>query len=114
MDTNINWDSAEKKRELILIKKVISYINKLKNEIPDKEILDIELKKVFPSFVQNYTTIYKLALEGSDLSFLDIMIDQINEICNGNKNFDEARTDIGESLAERYLYPSFGKPNDVN
>ena len=42
---------------------------------------------------------------------LDIMIDKIMNICDGDISINEVQTDIGNVLAEKYLYPKLGKPN---
>jgi len=68
------------------------------------------MKSIFPIFANEYATIFKLILNNDDLSKLYYMIDSINQIKKG-RDKDIVEKEIGEKLAEEYLYPIVGKPD---
>lgn len=108
------WNKDEKKKELDLVKQCVKIIIALKKKYKDdvpQEQLETIIETTFPSFIENYYALYRLTLKTDDVSMLDIMIDKIMNICDGDISINEVQTDIGNVLAEKYLYPKLGKPN---
>lgn len=111
------WDVEEKKKELKLIKETVGLLqifkNKYKNQV-NHQVLDDMLRSTFSSFSRNYEPIYKMVLINDDMTMLDQMINDIFEICDGTKNFDDVKKEFGDKLAEKYIYPKLGKPDEKN
>lgn len=108
------WNKDEKKKELELVKKCVDTIMNLKERYKNEKTIDeIEqiIEKTFPFFVDSYYGLFKLTLKTNDVTMLYVMIDQINNVCDGNTDIDEARNNIGNTLAEKYLFPKIGMPN---
>ena len=107
------WNIEEKKKELDLIKEIVSLLqvfkNKYKNQV-SHQTLDEMLRTTFSSFSKNYEPIYKMVLINDDLSILNEMINNIYQICDGKKELEDVKTEFGNKLAEKYIFPSLGKP----
>lgn len=108
---------SDKKKELEVVKKNVKMILDFKKKyILDAEIpmnlqeFDETMRLIFPKFVEQYPTLYKMVFTNSDINLLYKMIDKIMNICDGFTTIDEAKKDVGEMLAKEYLYPKFGKP----
>jgi hypothetical protein len=67
------------------------------------------LIQLFPTFYETYPTLFDNIIENKDLSFLEPMLEGIMKI-NENKDLkDSIEKDLGEKLAEKYLYPNIKK-----
>lgn len=111
------WDNKEKLQELEVIKKNVDLIIKFKKHYLESGTLTPEqfctkIETIFPSFTENYPVLYKLTLTCDDISILYKMIDKITSVCKGNSSVDDARNSMGEMLAEKFLYPKLGKPEN--
>lgn len=105
--------SNEIRESVVLIQKIINTdvcIN-LFNE--DKSKYQEHLRKLFPTFAQEYPSLFKKIILNQDLSMLDQMLKSIDDL-NTGKDEKDVTTSIGESLAEKYLYPVLGKPESTN
>jgi len=54
-------------------------------------------------------SLFKKIVFKEDLSMLEIFLTKIEALENGTSE-QEVTTNIGETLAEKYLYPVLGKP----
>jgi hypothetical protein len=64
------------------------------------------LIQIFPTFYETYPTLFNNIIENKDLTFLEPMLEGIKKI-NENKDLkDNIEKDLGEKLAEKYLYPN--------
>ena len=67
------------------------------------------LMQLFPTFYETYPTLFDNIIENKDLAFLEPMLEGIMKI-NENKDLkDDIEKDLGEKLAEKYLYPNIKK-----
>jgi hypothetical protein len=67
------------------------------------------LIQIFPTFYEMYPTLFSNIIENKDLTFLESMLEGIIKI-NENKDLkDNIEKDLGEKLAEKYLYPNIKK-----
>ena len=110
-----SWDNTEKLKELNLVKETVSLILKFKEKYLNGE-LDMTsnefkafMKSTFETFIKKYETLYKMVLQNDDINMLDMMIEQMTNVCYGNLTLDEVRNRMGEDLAQKYIYPKFGK-----
>ena len=67
------------------------------------------LIQIFPTFYEMYPTLFSNIIDNKDLTFLESMLEGIIKI-NENKDLkDNIEKDLGEQLAEKYLYPNIKK-----
>lgn len=108
-DTNID-------QEIQSIRDTIDFLQQIINTIKLKEMKENNNKEyqsyliqLFPTFYETYPTLFNNIIESKDLSFLEPMLDGIIKI-NKNKDLkDSIEKDLGEQLAEKYLYPNIEK-----
>jgi len=82
-------------------------INLLKE---DKSSYLEHMKSLFPDFCQKYMGLFKKIIFKEDLTMLEPMLQQIDDLTNGVAQEKDVTTKIGETLAEKYLYPVLGRP----
>ena len=82
--------------------------------IEDKRQYLEHMKELFLDFSGKYMSLFKKIIYKEDLSMLEIFLDQIESLENGTTNEKDVTSNIGETLAEKYLYPVLGKPESVN
>jgi len=110
------WDNDGKIKELNMVKECVSLILKQKElHLTSKKMSELEfnikMESIFPSFVKNYGTVYKMIIRCSDIKILYKMLDDLYSVCNGEKNFDDVRKKTGNDLAEKYIPKKVGPPN---
>ena len=62
-----------------------------------------------PHIYDKYATVVKTICRKDDLTFLDKMIKSLEQVDNGKKSMKEVSSNLGEELADKYLYPKVGK-----
>ena len=97
-----------------LITKIVNTEDFLLLKVTDNNAYEYNMKKMFPEFSEQYPLLFKKAINKEDLSMLDTMLQSMDEIQN-KKELDtdkikEIHTSLGEKIAEKYLYPTIGKP----
>jgi hypothetical protein len=108
-DTDIN-------QEIQSIRDTVDFLQQIVNTEKLKEMKEDNKKEyqhyliqLFPTFYETYPTLFDNIIENKDLTFLEPMLDGIMKI-NGNKDLkDGIEKDLGEKLAEKYLYPNIKK-----
>jgi hypothetical protein len=50
--------------------------------------INTDLNNIMPFFIKNYPILYKMIIESEDLSILNNMILNIEDICNNKKNIE--------------------------
>jgi len=68
------------------------------------------MRELYPDFAQKYIGLFKKIIYKEDLAMLDVFLNQIEELENGTSTEKDITANIGEILAEKYLYPVLGKP----
>jgi hypothetical protein len=68
------------------------------------------LHSLFTSFATEYPSLFKQIIFRRDLSMLEMMLKKIEDLQAGKIDEKEITTKIGETLAEKYIYPVVGKP----
>lgn len=91
-----------------LVEKVKIFINtpemiKLKED--NYVLYDAKVQKEFEKFHDEYPTLLKIIAKGSDLAFLDKMLNMITKINNNEIEKMDGEKQLGEELAEQYIYP---------
>ena len=96
------------------IKLHVDLINKLINKLElqgKKNAFDFELEimTTYPEFYDSNPFLVKKLCKRDDISMLYKMLDNLNEIESGNETLDNVELNLGEDLAQSYLYPSLKK-----
>lgn len=67
---------------------------------------DIQIRSKFPLFYQDYYSIYKMILSGSDISYLFEMLRALDGVKRGKVDYDKVEKDIGDKLNNKYIIPN--------
>jgi hypothetical protein len=66
------------------------------------------LKKIFPSFCEDFETLFNMIIDEKDLVFLEQMLQGLEAI-EGGKPRLEVEKDLGEQLATKFVYPKINR-----
>jgi len=83
-------------------------IKQIKLEKSEKEYKEY-LQRIFPLFYEDFPSLFDMVVEGKDTTFINRMFDALIQIEKG-KSKEEVEKQLGEELANIYLYPKVGKP----
>ena len=83
----------------------------LKNK--DEDEFDRHMEEKFPAFSFRYYALFKKIISGEDITPLFSMLGGIERIKKGDITIEEVEKDLGEELAEEYIYPHLNK-NTLN
>jgi len=67
------------------------------------------LISLFPTFSTDYPLLFKKIINKEDLTMLNTMLNSLSTITSG-KDEKQVTNELGEHLAEKYLYPVLGAP----
>jgi hypothetical protein len=87
----------------------------IKQIMVDKDSLNqFQLQVKWSEFMKEYPMIFFSLLNETELDedLLDKLIIQVKKIRNGQLTKDEAEKNFGESLADKYIYTKFEKPDE--
>ena len=102
-------DSIEIKQTVELIQKIINtdeyVILKKEDDIKYRN----KLISLFPTFAEDYPILFKKIINNDDITMLFTMLNSLNDVSSG-KDEKQITTELGEMLAEKYLYPVLGAP----
>ena len=88
------------------------FINKDENKnLKDTnfELYKYRVESTFTEFNDKYPTIVKKILQGDNLDYLDKMLTAMDQIKKNNVTKDEVEKNLGEELAQEFLYPVVNK-----
>jgi len=110
------WNNDDKIKELKMVKECVSLILKQKEiHLTSGQMNELEftmkMESIFPSFIKNYSAIYKMIVRNNDINILYKMLDELFSVCNGKKDFDEVRNKMGDDLANKYIPKHLGSAN---
>ena len=101
--------SQELRESINLIQKIINTDEFIIMKNNDKIYYQDSIQKIFPSFAAQYPILFKKLIFNDDLSMLEPMLKSIDDVVSG-KNPKEITRNLSEQIAEKYLYPTMGKP----
>jgi len=115
IDNNIDID-IDIEQEIQSIRDTVNLLKQFINTYEFQEMKNNNNKEyqnyliqIFPTFYETYPTLFNNIIENKDLTFLESMLEGIIKI-NENKDLkDNIEKDLGEKLAEKYLYPNIKK-----
>ena len=87
-----------------------------KDEIQELKNNDVSeytnhMEEKFPAFSFKYYSLFRQIIEGEDITPLFSMLGAIERVKQGQISLDDAEKNLGEELAEQYLYPHVPKSN---
>jgi len=82
-------------------------IKKMKNTDPNGYEMHMETK--FEKFADRYYGLFKKVSSGDDLTPLLSMLEAIEKIKAGKITMEDAEANLGDELAERFVYPKLSK-----
>lgn len=92
------------------IKSISDTIKKMELEgKSDPFDFEMEIMESYPDFYQSHPFLVKKLCKRGDLSMLDKMLDQLENVESGNKSLAGVELKLGEELANQYLYPVVNK-----
>jgi hypothetical protein len=103
-------DGSPIRETIKLIQQMMQTDKCLLMEVEDKIKYTNFMRETFPTFYDEYPLLFKKVIARGDLTMLEPMLKAIEDIYEGKRVDKEAANEIGEQLAEKYLYPTFGKP----
>lgn len=94
--------------------KIINEVAAIRLRLKDPEIIELKkkdelahrlkLEKEFYHFFEKYPSLFKQVYQGGDLDMLAQMLCAIDNIKANNVSVASAEKELGEQLAEKYLY----------
>ena len=91
-------------------------INQVQDKI--KELVkenktDIDIEMFFiendSKFYEQYPYLIKKLIKGGDMSFLSIMLENLQKVQDGEQTLASTELKLGEDLAQKHLYPNIKK-----
>jgi hypothetical protein len=70
---------------------------------------ELVLLEKFPEFYQDHPNLVKKICKKDNLDMLYKMLDNLDNVESGNKSLSSVELDLGNKLANQYLYPSLNK-----
>jgi len=101
--------SQEIRESINLINQIINTEQFLIMKNNDKILYQDSVRKLFPFFAEQYPLLFKKIIFNEDLSMLGPMLQSIDDVVSG-KDAKEITQNLSEQIAEKYLYPTIGKP----
>lgn len=90
------------------VKDIIEYVNRDENKKARElnyNMFEMKVQKEYSDFYNEYPTLLKMIVKGNNLDMLNKMLNMITRINNKEIDKFEGEKELGESLAEQYLYP---------
>jgi hypothetical protein len=79
------------------------------NGVTDSFDFEMDILTNMPEFYQEYPFLVKKLTSGHNLDYLYKMLDTLEQVQMGNKSFASAEMNLGNELADKYLYPNLKK-----
>jgi len=100
--------------DILMILENIKLISETIKQMEEKGInnsFDFELKIMedYPEFYQSHPFLVKKVCSKSDLTMLYKMLNNLQEVENGNKSLASVEMSLGNDLANQFLYPVINK-----
>lgn len=96
----------EMKNKIKVIQEKISELVKENKNQVDIEMYFLENDS---EFYERYPYLIKKLIKGGSLEFLDVMLDNLEKVENGEQTMASTELKLGENLANKFLYPKVNK-----
>jgi hypothetical protein len=104
-----NFNIHEMKNTIDIIKKEIDKLKKV--DLFDNFKCELSIMETFAEFYNEYPFLVKQLCKNDDIKFIYSMLERLNEVEKGNISLEETEKDLGEELAEKYIYKCIKKKN---
>ena len=105
-DSNTNIKVPELKVKIAEVQKKIQ-------ELVKQNKTDLEIEMFFiendSKFYEQYPYLVKKIIKGGDMSFLNIMLENLQKVEEGEQTLASTELKLGEDLAQQFLYPNVKK-----
>ena len=105
--------SDTKKLNVQEIKNKIKFIQEKISDLIKENKNTVEIEMYFlendSEFYEKYPYLIKKLIKGGSLEFLDVMLNNLEKVENGEQTMASTELKLGESLANQYLYPKVNK-----
>jgi hypothetical protein len=112
MDTPPDFSKTDVKYILDTIIKILEKMNEENMKLLSKENNNLFIDKMteeFSEFSDRYYTLFRTVIDREDLTNLFKMLEMIQKIQNDKIDVKSAEKQLGEDLADQYLYPALNK-----
>jgi transcriptional regulator of heat shock response len=97
--------------DINLIKSTVNDIKATLDKLKDEGSTDnfdneIKILELYPEFYDSYPFLVKKLCKNSDMDILYKMLEQLEQVENGNKTLNNVELSLGKELADQYLYPN--------
>ena len=90
---------------------ILCNVVKIKKDLQEKNLEYV--KENYKEFEEKYPSLFTKIMDGSDLTQLFEMLKLMNQIKEGNLDFNKASEQFGQSMADKYLPENLkNKPED--
>ena len=94
--------SEELRTKIEIIQKIINQVRK-DQQFTNNDEIENYFWENHSNLMNSYPFLVSQLISSNDLSMLNTMIEQLEEIENGNKTQNEVDIEIGEKLADKYI-----------
>lgn len=109
INTNINQEIQSIRDTVEFLKQIINTETLMLMKSNNKNDYQTYLIQLFPTFYESYPTLFNNIIQNKDLTFLEEMLEGILKIHENQDLKESIEKDLGEKLAEKYLYPNIKK-----
>jgi hypothetical protein len=110
---NLKQTPPEVKNEFNVefIKSNVSEIQEIISQNPNTDPFDLELKfmESHAEFYQQHPFLVKKLCKKEDISMLFTMLSNLSQVENGEKSLASVELNLGNQLANKYIYPKMNK-----
>ena len=108
--------SETKQLDIVNLKDKINQVKQKINEMVKENKTNVEIEMYFlendAKFYEEYPYLIKKLIKGDGLEFLDVMLNNLQKVEEGEQSLASTELKLGEDLANKYLYPNVNKDNN--
>ena len=95
------------------LKVKIKEVQKKISEMVSQKKTEVEIEMFFiendSEFYEEYPYLVKKLIKGGDMDFLNVMLENLQRVEEGEQSLASTELKLGNELAEKYLYPNVKK-----
>ncbi len=114
---NANTQENQETKKTYTLQEIRENVELIKNEVNRMELegksdpfdFELELMESMPEFYEAHPFLVKKLCKREDISMLYKMLENLEQVEQGNKSMASVELNLGDQLAKQYLYPSLNK-----
>lgn len=95
--------------QVIKIQEKMLEDNLIKLNKEDEEKYKDKMFELFPNFQKKYPSLFNLIIRGDDPTMLTTILTGMDSVREGKQSLDSLKTNLEDTLANKFLYPSLNK-----